>query len=183
MQHEEKAHYIRAQKNGGVRYGFGKEFGISEEEISQIDPHWVEAWEKGDHGVNGTGLGRKLLAQSDVQKLAGIRPLSCLGNFPLIKTYPGWPGLILNTGFGWHGFTLSWKSAQIAAEVATTGHVSESNWEFAVWDYKGCSLWEPFLCWPWYVWVLVGTLLLILTLLSSKAIHSYHISGKVQLLE
>lgn len=161
VQHEEKSHYIRAQKNGGVRYGFGKEFGGLDDEVAQIDPHYEETWTHKDTGIGATALGRKVMAQTDVKKLAGIRPLSALGNFPLIKTYPKWPGLILCTGYGWHGFVMSWKSAQIAADLAVTGSVNEPDWAFAVEGYSGCSWMSPS-CWAWYSWVALAAVILIL---------------------
>jgi len=161
VQYEEMSHYIRPQKNGGVRYGFGKEWGGLDTEVSQIDPHFEEKWATKAEGIIATGLGRKVMAQKDVQKLAGIRPLSALGNFPLIKTYPKWPGLILATGYGWHGFVMSWKSGQIAADLAVTGSVGEAAWIMAVEDYTGCTAWSP-RCWAWYSWAALGVVVALL---------------------
>lgn len=161
VQYEEKSHYIRAQKNGGVRYGFGKTFGGLDDQIEAIDPQFREDWVGRDAGINATALGRKVMSQPDVQKLAGIRPLSALGNFPIIKTYPGWPGLILTSGYGWHGFTLSWKSAQLAAELALNGSIGDPDWRMAYEEYAGCTMWSP-MCWAWYSWVALGVVFLLL---------------------
>merc|ERR1712216_548320 len=112
VQVEEFAHYIRAQKNGGVRYGFGKVVGVTDDEL--LNPKYDEDWEKKAAGIASTELGRAVLDSDGVLKLAGVRPLSVFGNHPLIKEYKKkWSGLILNTGYGWHGFVLSWKSAQL----------------------------------------------------------------------
>lgn len=147
VQDQERSHYIRPQKNGGVRYGFGKHFADMSREVSEIDPQFEEAWLEKKAGIKATELGRKVMLQNDTQRLAGIRPLSALGNFPLIKTYPEYPGLILTTGYGWHGFTMAWKSAQLAAELAVGGAVAEESWAFAVDGYTGCTAWYDVRCW------------------------------------
>jgi len=139
VQHEEKSHYVRAQKNGGVRYGFGKVVGVDDSEL--LNPVYVEEWETGPAGISQSGMGQKVLEQPDVQKLAGIRPLSVYGNFPILKRYTDdyGRGVIVNTGFGWHGFVMAWKSAQFAVDLALDGALSE-DWSWASEDYDGC-LW------------------------------------------
>merc|ERR1712238_326424 len=111
---EDLAHYVRPTIDGGVAYGYGKEMGTFDDEL--LDPVY-HCWKSSDYGPSQTGLGRKVLEQPDVVKLAGMRPLSHFNDFPLLKHYGGkWSGLVLNTGYGFYGYTLSWKSAQIAAD-------------------------------------------------------------------
>jgi len=139
-QHEDFSHYVRPQRNGGVRYGYGKVLGIPDEEL--LFPEYDEYWEdNGGAGIKMTKLGQEMLEQNDTLKLAGVRPLSCFNNFPLLKVYPSMPGLILNTGYGWHGFVMSWKSSQLVAEYALHGR-TEVEFDFAIESYQPCSNWH-----------------------------------------
>eukprot|EP00929_Paragymnodinium_shiwhaense_P023496 TRINITY_DN14692_c0_g1_i9.p1 TRINITY_DN14692_c0_g1~~TRINITY_DN14692_c0_g1_i9.p1 ORF type:complete len:514 (-),score=73.71 TRINITY_DN14692_c0_g1_i9:311-1852(-) len=147
MHVEDLSHYIRPTITGGIAYGFGKEIGSWDDQL--LDPQY-EDW--GDDGPAATGLGREVLEQKDVQKLSGIRPFSSWLNSPLLKRYDGkWSGLVLNTGYGFYGYTLSWKSAQLAAEVAVLGEVSDKDFAASVELYEGCGRLP---CWV-YRWYLI----------------------------
>jgi len=150
MHVEDLSHYVRPTSTGGVAYGFGKEIGTWEDQLlAPVYENWGQ-----EKGPAATGLGRELLKQTDVLRLSGMRPFSAWNDFPLLKRYPGrWSGLVLNTGYGFYGYTLSWKSAQLAASLAVTGEVSDPDFAAAVELYDGCGA-VP--CWAWKLYLIVG---------------------------
>merc|ERR1719387_1102048 len=96
-----------------------------------------------------TGLGRDMLKSDNTARLAGMRPVSLLGNFPLLKSLTGqWSGILVNTGFGFYGYGMTWKSAEIIADLALHGRPLDDEWRDAVEYTSGdCPLWMP-TCWP-----------------------------------
>jgi len=145
---EDLAHYVRPMIDGGVAYGYGKEIGTFDDEL--LDPKF-NCWKKDEFGPEVTGLGRKVLEQPDVMRLSGIRPLSHFNDFPLLKHYDDkWSGLVLNTGYGFYGYTLSWKSSQIAVDFAVTGKVSDEEFKESIELYSACGSW-PCGVWHWYL--------------------------------
>lgn len=129
VQHEDDSHYIRAQRNGGVRYGWGKEFDVDLwDEEALLNPTIDEEYERETGGILSTPLGRKIASDPKTKKLAGIRPLTLLNDFPLLKTYSDLPQVVLNTGYGWYGFSMSWKSSEIAVKTILEGDYTEIDY-------------------------------------------------------
>lgn len=114
IEYEDLGHYIRSQADGGVRYGFGRQLGNFDDQL--LNPTF-EGW-KPDTGPNATGLGRRLVKNKNHVGLAGFRPLSAFIRFPLLKRYTGtWGGLFVNSGYGFYGYGMTWKSAEIVANL------------------------------------------------------------------
>jgi len=128
IEFEEASQYIRAQEDGGIRYGFGRVVGSFEDEL--YDPRF-ENWED-ECSPRNTGLGRAMLKSKATKRLAGFRPFGALGNFPTMKAYTNWnKGVFLNTGFGFYGYGMTWLSSKIVADVVLTGETSE-EWKDSV---------------------------------------------------
>ena len=53
--------------------------------------------------------------------MVGVRPVPTIIGMPLLKTYPAHPNVILNTGYGYHGYDLAWGSASCVADFIETG--------------------------------------------------------------
>merc|ERR1712151_1164903 len=70
----------------------------------------------GDAYMQQATIGKKLVADNRTLRKGGARPLCYFNNFPLIKMHP-WAPVVFNSGGGVNGFTISWKSAQIAADL------------------------------------------------------------------
>lgn len=142
IEYEDLGHYIRAQSNGGVRYGFGRELGTFDDQL--LDPSF-EGWQS-HTGPHQTGLGRMIMDSPHVE-LAGFRPLSVFLKFPLLKRYKGeWSGLLVNTGFGFYGYGMAWKSAALVVDLALGD--DPHDWAGA-WDEE----FGPLIC-PWGTFML-----------------------------
>lgn len=155
IEFEEPGQYIRAQADGGIRYGFGRVIGTFEDEL--LDPKF-EHWES-EYDPKFTGLGKEMLKLDHTHRLAGMRPVSAMGNFPIVKAFQGeYSGILLNTGFGFYGYGLTWNSAKVVVDVALHGHPLDDQWAYGVEYTTGtCPMYMP-TCWP--VWLYFGAIAL-----------------------
>lgn len=161
LEFEESGQYIRAQENGGVRYGFGRVIGTFEDEL--LDPKF-EHW-RGKYAPALTGLGREMLDDNRTKRLCGMRPVSMLGNFPLLKSYTGdWSGVLLNSGFGFYGYGLTWNAARVIVDVALHDKVLDEKWKDAVEFTTGVCGWWEMTCWPDRMYMAVGGVIALLIL-------------------
>ena len=83
--------------------------------------------------------------------MVGLRPVPTIIGMPLLKTYPAHPNVILNTGYGYHGYDLAWGSASCVADFIETGLHSNPVCQTA---FKQGA--EEDTLWRWWEILLVG---------------------------
>jgi hypothetical protein len=128
----EKAHmYLRTTRSGNPAIGGGMYVNSgSDSECRHLQYRDSLVWSgfNADSYMEQAPLGKKLLEDEGTLKLGGVRPISIFGNFPLLKSYFG-GRVVLNTGGGANGFVCSWKSGQLAADLALSGSPAEPYWK------------------------------------------------------
>jgi len=141
---EEYHMYLRSTQDGRLAVGGGlwivpqglmAEFMVRSLPYKQLVHTVGEIWgNTGDNYMRQSNVGKWLVNQSGTLKLGGARPLSYFGNFPIIKKHPYAP-LVINTGGAVNGFSISWKSGQIAADLVLGQHVDKHQtgepWDLA----------------------------------------------------
>jgi len=127
----ERAHmYLRTTRSGNPAIGGGMFFNDGSDSDCRALKYRDSLLRSGfnaDSYMSQAPLGKRVVEDGNTLKLGGVRPLSIFGNFPLLKSY--FDGrVVLNTGGGANGFVCSWKSGQLAADVATSGSPAEPYW-------------------------------------------------------
>lgn len=127
---ENHLQYARATHDGAVAMGGGMYFGDPDDETVRSLP-WRKQNSDGGPGGGNTKLGAALMDDPKHTLMGGVRPMSVYTYMPLLRTYGG-KRIILNTGASTNGFVVSWKAAEIAADLALDGKANDSRWDNAV---------------------------------------------------
>lgn len=119
--------YIRSRKNGAVVMGGAMFVGPRNDaavEALAYDASMADAY------MGQSELGKQLLEDPDLERVGGCRPMSKHVEFPLLKSDPT-GRIIVHTGGGALGYSLYWKSAELAAQMVYRRGIPEEPWEEA----------------------------------------------------
>lgn len=135
--YENEHQYLRSTVDGKLAMGGGMWFpAATGENASGTDEVRSLPYRQGSYlnyakscdGIMAqTPIGKALVEAEGTIKLGGARPMSYLGNHPLIKQHTS-GRIIINTGGGANGYVMAWKSAQLVTELALHGQISEPIW-------------------------------------------------------
>lgn len=74
----------------------------------------------------GPACASALVNLSTTVRMAGMRPVPSIGNVPLIKRYEGlWRNVLLNSGYGYNGYDLSWFASMCTSRWLTTDQLAD----------------------------------------------------------
>eukprot|EP00300_Choanocystis_sp_HF-7_P042825 c9509_g1_i2.p1 GENE.c9509_g1_i2~~c9509_g1_i2.p1 ORF type:complete len:692 (+),score=145.96 c9509_g1_i2:44-2119(+) len=110
-----EAAFIRSTEDRMVRLGGGAQL-VSQEKF--LPPFPQANANQVRRVFDPLELSRNISNAPHTNHATGARPISYFVNFALIKVYAGqWRHVLLNSGLGFHGYTMSWGASKLVADL------------------------------------------------------------------
>mmetsp|Transcript_124235 Transcript_124235/g.397672 ORF Transcript_124235/g.397672 Transcript_124235/m.397672 type:complete len:665 (+) Transcript_124235:3-1997(+) len=113
------AAYARATADSFVKVWGGHDVSATDEGVKP--PYgFCSAEEEDKIFRRGPSCAAALVDVPTTTRLSGMRPVPSIGGVPLLKRYTGsWRNVLLNTGYGYNGYDLSWFASSCTSQWLT----------------------------------------------------------------
>eukprot|EP00300_Choanocystis_sp_HF-7_P027189 c32264_g1_i1.p1 GENE.c32264_g1_i1~~c32264_g1_i1.p1 ORF type:complete len:687 (+),score=117.14 c32264_g1_i1:23-2062(+) len=121
-----QAAFIRSTQDRMVRIGGGAQLVAHDADLTVPLP--TASSDQNQRVFDPLELSRNISNAPHTDHSTGVRPVGYFVNFPLIKMYAGrWRNVMLYSGLGFHGYTMSWGAAKIVADLMFDRSVSDPD--------------------------------------------------------